>query len=466
MTTPIVRFAPSPTGRIHIGNARVALFNRLFASQHNGRFVLRFDDTDFARSTEAFAREIEIDLAWLGVVPDLTLRQSDRGALYEAAADRLRAMGRLYPCYETAEELERRRKMQQARGAPPIYDRAALHASPEARARWEAEGRRPHWRFMLEHKSVAWRDLIRGEAHIDCASLSDPVLIREDGSFLYTLPSVVDDIELAITHIIRGEDHVTNTAVQLQLFAALAPEREPPVFAHHNLLISGSGEGLSKRTGSLSIASLREEGYEALAVAALATLTGSSEAVRAVRSLQELSAHFDLSHVSRNPARFDPADLATLTHRTLAALTFEDVRDRLAAHDIVGFKAEPFWLAVRGNLTRFDDVLDWWRVVEGEVAPPEASVARGRGAFAGRAGTVAAGALGRDDLERLDRRDKGGDRPQGPRAVPSAAPRADRRRDGPGTGGAAAADRPRPGRGQAGGVRLSAMASKSLWSPS
>jgi glutamyl-tRNA synthetase len=369
MTTPIVRFAPSPTGRIHIGNARVALFNRLFASQHNGRFVLRFDDTDFARSTAAFAQEIEVDLAWLGVVPDLTLRQSDRGALYEAAADRLRAMARLYPCFETAEELEKRRKMQQARGLPPVYDRAALNASQETRARWEAEGRRPHWRFLLEHKSVAWRDLIRGEAHIDCASLSDPVLIREDGSFLYTLPSVVDDIDLAITHIIRGEDHVTNTAVQLQLFAALAPDRVAPVFAHHNLLVSGSGEGLSKRTGSLSIASLREEGYEALAVAALATLTGSSEAVRAVRSLQELSGHFDLSHVSRNPARFDPADLATLTHRTLAMLTFEDVRERLAAHDIVGFKAEPFWLAVRGNLTRFDDVLDWWRVVAGEITP-------------------------------------------------------------------------------------------------
>jgi glutamyl-tRNA synthetase len=369
MTTPIVRFAPSPTGRIHIGNARVALFNRLFASQHHGRFVLRFDDTDFARSTAAFAQEIEVDLAWLGVVPDLTLRQSDRGALYEAAADRLRAMARLYPCFETAEELEKRRKMQQARGLPPVYDRAALNASQETRARWEAEGRRPHWRFLLEHKSVAWRDLIRGEAHIDCASLSDPVLIREDGSFLYTLPSVVDDIDLAITHIIRGEDHVTNTAVQLQLFAALAPDRVAPVFAHHNLLVSGCGEGLSKRTGSLSIASLREEGFEALAVAALATLTGSSEAVRAVRSLQELSGHFDLSHVSRNPARFDPADLATLTHRTLAMLTFEDVRERLAAHDIVGFKAEPFWLAVRGNLTRFDDVLDWWRVVAGEITP-------------------------------------------------------------------------------------------------
>jgi glutamyl-tRNA synthetase len=386
MTTPIVRFAPSPTGRIHIGNARPALFNYLFASKHHGRFVLRFDDTDFARSTAAFAQEIEIDLAWLGVVPDLTMRQSDRGAFYEAAADRLREMGRLYSCYETAEELEKRRKLQQARGLPPVYDRAALHASPEARARWEAEGRRPHWRFLLEQKSIGWTDLIRGEAHIDCASLSDPVLIREDGSFLYTLPSVVDDIDLEITHIIRGEDHVTNTAVQLQLFEALASATRPsgrassetpyapPVFAHHNLLVSGSGEGLSKRAGSLSIASLREEGFEPLAVAALATLTGSSEAVRAVRSLQELAAHFDLSHVSRNPARFDPADLATLTHRTLAALNFEDVRERLAPHDIVGFKAEPFWLAVRGNLTRFDDVLNWWRVVEGEIAPPESSL--------------------------------------------------------------------------------------------
>ena len=344
MTTPIVRFAPSPTGRIHIGNARVALFNYLFAATHNGRFVLRFDDTDFARSTAAFAQGIEVDLAWLGIAPQLTLRQSDRAALYEAAADKLRAAGRLYPCYETQEELEKRRKIQQARGLPPVYDRAALHASPEERARWEAEGRRPHWRFLLESKTILWTDLIRGESHIDCASLSDPVLIREDGSFLYTLPSVVDDIDLEITHIIRGEDHVTNTAVQLQLFEALAPERTAPVFAHHNLLISGTGEGLSKRTGS-------------------------SEAVRAVHSLEELAGHFDLSHISRNPARFDPADLATLTHRTLAILSYEDVRERLAAHDIVGFKAEPFWLAVRANLSRFDDVLDWWRVVEGEIAP-------------------------------------------------------------------------------------------------
>jgi glutamyl-tRNA synthetase len=369
MTSPIVRFAPSPTGRIHIGNARVALFNFLFASANHGRFALRFDDTDFARSTEEFARGIEIDLAWLGVIPDLTVRQSGRVSLYEAAAARLREAGRLYPCYETPEELEKRRKMQQARGRPPIYDRAALRLSQAERAALEAQGRRPHWRFKLESGVVEWTDLVRGPAHIDCAALSDPVLIREDGSFLYTLPSVADDIEMGITHVIRGEDHVTNTAVQLQLFATLAPESAPPVFAHHNLLVGAEGEGLSKRAGSLSIASLREEGYEAMAVAALATLTGSSDNVHAVRSLGELAKSFDLAHVSRNPARFDPADLAMLTHRTLALFEFEDVRERLAARDIVGHKAEPLWRAARGNLSRFDDIATWWRVIEGEIEP-------------------------------------------------------------------------------------------------
>jgi glutamyl-tRNA synthetase len=369
MTSPIVRFAPSPTGRIHIGNARVALFNFLFTVLNHGRFILRFDDTDFARSTAEFARGIEVDLAWLGVAPDAIFRQSERVALYEAAAAKLRAAGRLYPCYETAEELERRRKMQQARGLPPVYDRAALRLSEAERARFEGEGRRPHWRFKLEPGVVTWNDLIRGPAHIDCAALSDPVLIREDGSFLYTLPSVADDIDMKITHVIRGEDHVTNTAVQLQLFAALAPQAPPPVFAHHNLLIGAGGEGLSKRTGSLSIASLREEGYEALAVAALATLTGSSENVHAVRALEELAKSFDLEHVSRNPARFDPADLETLTHRTLALFDFEDVRERLAALDVVGHKAEPLWRAARGNLSRFEDILKWRRVVEGEIEP-------------------------------------------------------------------------------------------------
>ncbi|PPD44744.1 MAG: glutamate--tRNA ligase [Methylocystis sp.] len=367
MTPPIVRFAPSPTGRIHIGNARVALFNHLFAATHLGRFILRFDDTDFSRSTAEFAQGIEIDLAWLGIVPHETFRQSQRVSLYEAAAARLRNEGRLYPCYETQEELEKRRKMQQARGLPPVYDRSALRLSDAERAALESEGRRPHWRFRLEPGVVAWDDLIRGPAHIDCAALSDPVLIRADGSFLYTLPSVADDIDMKITHVIRGEDHVTNTAVQLQLFAALAPDASPPVFAHHNLLIGASGEGLSKRTGSLSIASLRDDGYEAMAVAALATLTGSSDNVHAVRSLKELGESFDLAHVSRNPARFDPDDLATLTHRTLALFHFEDVRERLAALDIVGHKAEPLWRAARGNLSTFDAIFKWWRVVEGEI---------------------------------------------------------------------------------------------------
>lgn len=369
MTSPIVRFAPSPTGRIHIGNARVALFNFLFAATNHGRFILRFDDTDFARSTEEFARAIEIDLAWLGVVPDAVYRQSERVAFYEDAAVKLREAGRLYPCYETQEELEKRRKIQQARGLPPVYDRAALRLSDADHAKLETEGRRPHWRFKLDQGVAEWNDLIRGPARIDCAALSDPVLIREDGSFLYTLPSVADDIDMKITHVIRGEDHVTNTAAQLQLFAALAPEAPPPAFAHHNLLIGSSGEGLSKRTGSLSVASLRDEGYEALAIAALATLTGSSDNVHAVRSLAELASHFDLAHVSRNPARFDPDDLLALSHRTLALFEFDDVRERLAALDVVGYKAEPLWRAARGNLSTFDDILKWWRVVEGEIEP-------------------------------------------------------------------------------------------------
>jgi glutamyl-tRNA synthetase len=241
--------------------------------------------------------------------------------------------------------------------------------SAAERAALEAQGRRPHWRFKLEPGVVEWNDLIRGPAHIDAAALSDPVLIRADGSYLYTLPSVADDIEMKITHVIRGEDHVTNTAAQLQLFQALAPQAPPPVFAHHNLLVGAAGEGVSKRSGSLSIAALREEGYEPLAVAALATLTGSSDNVHAVRSLSELAQRFDLTHVSRNPARFDPQDLATLTHRTLALYEYEDVRERLEALTIVGHKAEPLWRAARGNLARFDDILTWWRVAEGEIEP-------------------------------------------------------------------------------------------------
>jgi glutamyl-tRNA synthetase len=369
MAAPIVRFAPSPTGRIHVGNARPALINYLFARKHRGQFILRFDDTDVERSREEYAQAIEVDLAWLGIHPDLTFRQSQRLAIYQATADKLRAEGRLYPCYETADELDRRRKRQQARGLPPIYDRAALKLTDADRAKLESEGRKPHWRFKLEHRIVRWNDLVRGESHIDSASLSDPVLIREDGTFLYTLPSVVDDIEFKISDIIRGEDHVTNTAVQIQVFEALAGEDAVPRFGHHNLLTSAEGEGLSKRSGALSVAALRDSGIEALALAAFAVLTGTSDSVHPVQSLDQLAAEFDLTHVSRTLARFDPAELAALSARTLHQLPYESVRERLIARDVCGRKAEAFWLAVRGNLTVFLDVVEWWRIIEGEILP-------------------------------------------------------------------------------------------------
>lgn len=369
MTAPTVRFAPSPTGNIHIGNARTALYNWLFATKRGGTFILRFDDTDFVRSRREFADSIERDLRWLGVDPHRVVRQSERFALYDAAMQRLREAGRLYPCYETQEELDRKRKRQLARGLPPVYDRAALALSDADRARLESEGRKPHWRFRLDREIVEWDDLSRGASRIDCASLSDPVLVREDGAYLYTLPSVVDDMDLGVTHVIRGEDHITNTAVQLQLFRTLGDGASAPMFAHHNLLATASGEGLSKRTGSLSIGSLREQEMEALAVAALAVLTGTSDSVHPVASLDELAAAIDLSHVSHNAAKFDQADLAALSARTLHALPFSAVAERLAGLGIEGPQAESFWTAVRGNLEKLSGVREWAQVCFGEVEP-------------------------------------------------------------------------------------------------
>jgi glutamyl-tRNA synthetase len=364
---PVVRFAPSPTGRIHIGNARTALLNWLFVRRRGGTFILRFDDTDLERSKTEYAEAIEADLEWLGIRPDLVRRQSERMAAYDAAAARLKDLGRLYPAYETAEELDRRRKRQQARGLPPIYDRAALRLSADERAGLEASGRKPHWRFRLEPTTVLWDDIVRGESHIDCASLSDPVLRREDGTYLYTLPSVVDDIDFSVTHVIRGEDHVTNTAVQIQIFEALAGAA--PSFGHHNLLTDVGGGGLSKRSGALSIGALRTKGIEPLAVAALAVLVGSAEAVRPVASLDELANLIDLSQLSRAAARFDEAELQALSARTLHQLPYAAVADRLAELGVGGPDADVLWLAVRGNLSRLDDAAIWRQVTEGDVAP-------------------------------------------------------------------------------------------------
>jgi glutamyl-tRNA synthetase len=365
MSKPIVRFAPSPTGHIHIGNTRVALLNALFARREGGTFILRFDDTDLERSRPEYAEAIETDLAWLGIPPDITVRQSDRLPLYDEVAERLRTAGRLYACYETPEELEFRRKRQLARGLPPVYDRAALKLTAVDRARLEAEGRRPHWRFLLDHRTVFWTDMVRGEAHVDCASLSDPVLVRADGTYLYTVTSVADDIDLKITHVIRGEDHVSNTAVQIQIFEALGGA--VPVFGHHNLLTTASGEGLSKRLGHLSLTGLREAGLEPQAVASLAVLVGSAEAVRPVADIDELARLVDFAHISRAPAKFDEHELEHLNARLVHEMSYESVRERLAALGVGG--GEAFWLAVRSNLTKVSDAAQWWPVVQGPVTP-------------------------------------------------------------------------------------------------
>jgi glutamyl-tRNA synthetase len=367
MTAPIVRFAPSPTGRIHIGNARTALLNYLFAKRGGGEFILRFDDTDLERSTREFADGIATDIHWLGIKPDHVIRQSERFALYNEAADRLRAMGKLYACYETEEELERKRKRQAARHLPPVYDRAALKLTDEEKVAFEAEGRKPHWRYLLEDRSVTWTDLVRGPSHVESASLSDPVLIRADGSYLYTLPSVVDDIAMGVTHVIRGEDHVTNTGVQIQIFETLSGRS--PQFGHHNLLTNASGEGLSKRLGHFSIASLREADMEPMAVASLAVLVGSSEAVRPVPTMDELGVLVDLARLSRAPAKFDEHELDGLNAKLLHHLDYADVAARLERLGIEG--GEPFWLAVRGNLALLSDAAQWAKVLAGPVTRAE-----------------------------------------------------------------------------------------------
>ncbi|OYX84836.1 MAG: glutamate--tRNA ligase [Rhizobiales bacterium 17-65-6] len=359
MSNPVFRFAPSPTGLLHVGNARTALLNALLARRTGGQFLLRYDDTDAARSQDVFAEAIAQDIDWLGIPPDRIERQSARLGIYAAAAERLKALGRLYPAYETEEELDLKRGLQRARGLPPVYDRAALALTPDDHARFASQGRLPHWRFRLEHRTVTWDDGVRGPQHVDTSSLSDPVFVRADGTFLYTLTSVIDDIEFGVTDIVRGEDHVTNTAVQIELFAALGAP--PPRFAHHNLLTLPTGEGLSKRLGHLSLRALRESGQEALAVAAAAVLVGTSEALAPVESLADLEARIDLSRISRAPARFDPEELKTLTARTLHHLPFEAVAHRLENAGIGG--GADFWMAVRGNLTVFADALDWWEIV-------------------------------------------------------------------------------------------------------
>jgi glutamyl-tRNA synthetase len=355
--TVVTRFAPSPTGRLHVGNIRTALHNALFARKNGGRFLLRIDDTDLERSREEFFEAIVDDLDWLGLKSDAMVRQSERFALYERQFESLKNAGRVYACYETPEELELRRKVLLGRGLPPVYER-----KPEGAP--VPEGISPHWRFKLDHdQSIEWDDLIRGHQKFDPKLISDPVIRRADGSWLYLLPSVIDDIDLGITHIVRGEDHVSNSAVQLQMFAALGAE--PPKLAHEALLVAAEGK-LSKRLGSYGAEHLREEGVEPMALLSLLARIGTSEPVEALASLDELASTFDFSHFGRAPAHFDPHDVELLNAKLLHHMDYAKLADRMP--DGIG---ETEWLVLRGNLAHLDEAAEWVPVLNGQIEPPE-----------------------------------------------------------------------------------------------
>ncbi|WP_414901111.1 glutamate--tRNA ligase [Sphingomonas flavalba] len=366
--TVVTRFAPSPTGRLHVGNVRTAIHNWLWARKHGGRFLLRIDDTDTARSEERFVAAIRADLAWLGMAPDDETRQSARGALYEARFAELRDAGWLYPCYETPQELELKRKIRLGRGLPPVYDRAALTLDDGARAALEAEGRQPHWRFRLDHDApIAWDDLVRGPQQFDPALLSDPVVRRADGSWLYILPSAIDDVAMGVTHVVRGEDHVSNTAAQVQMFAALGAA--PPAFAHEALLVGSEGK-LSKRLGALGMDALRDAGIEPQAIVALLARIGTADPVEPFADPAPLIAGIDFARFGRAPARFDEAELATLNARIIHQIDHAAIADRLPD----GMGAEG-WAAIRPNLRSVAEAAEWWRIVTGPFTPPPAAEA-------------------------------------------------------------------------------------------
>lgn len=357
----VTRFAPSPTGRLHVGNVRTALLNWLLARQAGGRFILRLDDTDTARSTEEFAQSIREDLQWLGMTPDAEEKQSARMARYEEVLGALAAAGHAYRAYETPEELDLKRKVLLGRGLPPVYDRAALALTEADHQRFEAEGRKPHWRFRLDAALPhEWDDLIRGPSRIDPASLSDPVIRRADGSWLYMLPSVIDDVDMGITHVVRGEDHVTNTGIQLQMFAAMG--RPAPLFGHAALLTGADG-ALSKRLGSIGVAEFRDRGIEPIAVKALLARLGTSQPVEPVTSDQPLLEAFDIRHLGRATARFDEAELERLNASILHQTPFSAVAGRTSL-------AEAEWNAVRGNIASVADAEKWRTVIHGPLEAP------------------------------------------------------------------------------------------------
>lgn len=367
MTQVKTRFAPSPTGMLHIGNARTALITWLFARHHNGHYLLRIDDTDLERSKEEYEHAIEESLTWLGLNWDHKDNQKKRTAIYDKKIQQMKDAGRLYACYETSEELALKRKSQLSRGKPPIYDRASLSLSDEQKKKYEAEGRKPHWRFKMEAKPIEWNDLIRGPVKFDGATVSDPVVIREDGTPLYHLCSVIDDIDFKITHIVRGEDHVSNTAMHVQMFESLGAK--PPEFAHLPLISDAEGGKLSKRLNSLSIKEIKDtEGLEPMSVVSLLSRLGTSEPIEPFTSIDPLIAGFDFAKFSRGTPKLDPEEIVRLNSKILHNANFKDVQEKLKALGLDKVDEE-FWNAVRPNLQRVSDLKEWWSVAKGPVTP-------------------------------------------------------------------------------------------------
>jgi glutamyl-tRNA synthetase len=367
-----VRFAPSPTGQLHVGNARIALANFLFAKKHGAIFLLRIDDTDTERSKPEYEQNIFLDLQWLGITWGESFKQSDRTKLYDAAAEKLKASGRLYPCFESEEELKAKREMRIKRGLAPVYDRAMLKLTAEQRAQAEANGKKPYWRFKLSDTTVEWNDLVLRRKAVKLPSVSDPVLIRADGTYLYTFTSVVDDIDSEVSHIIRGEDHVTNTGVQLDIFSALGANPSRLTFAHLPLLIDSDGGKLSKRLDGLSLRALRQDGVEPNAITSYLARLGTPDSPEPL-PLDRLAETTDITKTSRSPARFDIRQLLALNRKVLHWAGYPEVRDRLPTA-----ATEEFWNAVRGNLDLLSEARHWWTVVSADIVPP---IQEGEGDF-------------------------------------------------------------------------------------
>lgn len=365
--TVTTRFAPSPTGWIHVGNLRTALMNFLIARKHGGQFILRLDDTDQERSKEEYVDGVKEDLTWLGLHWDRVERQSLRMDRYAEAADQLRAAGRFYECFESAVELDLKRKKLLNMGRPPVYDRSALKLTEAEKAVLRAEGRAGYWRFRLDIERIEWTDGIIGDISIDAGSVSDPVLIKADGQVLYTFASSVDDVDMGVTHIVRGADHVTNTATQIQIMQALGGT--PPTFAHHSLLTGPGGEELSKRLGTLSLRDLRARGVEPMALLSLMARLGSSKPVELAGSMEELIAGFDIGSFGAAPTKFDAEDLFPLTRHHVQGLPFTTVQARIAALGVPDGLAEAFWAVAKGNITVLADLEGWWHLFRDGATP-------------------------------------------------------------------------------------------------